>query len=621
MSRPDSTSDERFFAVTLGVTASLSLILHTLALTVGISLASGIIGIALWDLLLLAVASRFPAPRQLGFTMPELIAVVAIAGFAVVWMVNAANSIDVEGPDAAHYHVPYALNMAHGASPFDLLATPHLYPMAASVVTAWFIVPMGTPLLVDLATVLPFLVLVASINLIFRRATGLSGLAWATWVGLALYLTPLFHGVSQGSADLWFTAACVALVAACIDAWIRSAWSPLTMALVGGAIGLLVGSKSTGAPALFLIAVAVALIALVMRRRASTARGSVPWLALAMGGAMALGAGGVWLIRNWIQYGSPLAPAGLSIAGVTIFPGESFQQSRHFSVLAEMEGSSFNVWSSARDYINQWLGPWFVPALALVALFAGDLLLRFIRRDTSDRVRARTMLVACMLSLGGGLIFLLIGAPWTGLDHSRGLALRYILPVFAIIVATALVGAFPLSLPWFERRWPVARVVFLPRPVAFIVSGALLLSIVPFLAGRHTSARLLYELKYFAQLNREPSGARNNNHAALPALLDGERAMQLRCPSRRIYLLMRFDEPLSLQPADFTSEVYYAGRDPGVNRREGPLQPCDYVITSPAVAETNKGGELADALAGGQKLLTIGATRDFIIMTVGGAGR
>lgn len=609
---PDASTDTRLFATVLGFTASLSLVLHTLALTVGISLASGIIGIAIWDLLLMALVSRFPSPGARSWSVPELVAVAVLAGVSVLWIVRAATTIDVVGPDAAHYHVPYAMNFAHGASPFDLPATQHLYPMAASVVTAWFIAPLGTPLLADLATLLPFVVLVAAINVIFRCSTGLSGLAWATWLGLGLYLTPMFQMVSLGSADLWFTAAAVALVAAALDAWVRGQLGLLDVALLGGAAGLLVGSKATGVPAFALIAVPVVLVAIVLRRRGSETRPRVSPAALAAGVAIALGAGGLWLIRNWIQYGSPLAPAGITLGGLTIFPGETFQQSRHFSVLAEMDTSSFDLWSRTRAYLNDWFGVWLVPALGVVLVAAADLAVRLFSRDTSDRVRARFMLISVTIVFSAGLIWLLIGAPWTGLERSRGLTLRYILPVITILVTVAFIGLLPLSVPWFEKLRP-ARRVDLPHGIAFVIVGALIVSVVPFIANRHRAASVLYELQLAIQLRRPPSPHINDWQAAFPAIRHAEKTAGIECPSRRIYSLIRFDEPLSLQPANFTSSVYYAGRDPEANRRAGPIAPCDYVITSPAVAETDKGTALVDALGGG-RLDVVGKTRDFIVM-------
>jgi hypothetical protein len=68
------------------------------------------------------------------------------------------------------------------------------------------------------------------------------------------------------------------------------------------------------------------------------------------------------------------------------------------------------------------------------------------------------------------------------------------------------------------------------------------------------------------------------------------------CTRRRFFALTRVDEPLLLQDADFQSLVFYAGRDQELVRPYAPLGACDYVITTPAVAETDKGSALVATL-------------------------
>jgi hypothetical protein len=122
------------------------------------------------------------------------------------------------------------------------------------------------------------------------------------------------------------------------------------------------------------------------------------------------------------------------------------------------------------------------------------------------------------------------------------------------------------------------------------------------------------------QLNRTSSAEINDWPAAFPALLLAEQSAGIHCGVRRIYSLIRFDEPLSLQPPTFTSTVFYAGRDPEANGRAGQIGKCDYIITSPAVADTEKGARLAEALAAGRRLRPFATTRDFVVLAIVPAG-
>ena len=178
---------------------------HVVASTVGLNLGSGIAGWPSFTLSCWLGVNRIAVAAP-PVTVVERIALGVLLGILLTWIGAAASSVNLYGPDAAHYHVPYAVNIAAGANPFALPATPHAYPLAGSVVAAWFILPLGDPLLVDLAMALPFALLVASINYLVRAMTGVSGTAWASWFCLALFSTPLFRIASAGAADLWFAA-------------------------------------------------------------------------------------------------------------------------------------------------------------------------------------------------------------------------------------------------------------------------------------------------------------------------------------------------------------------------------------------------------------------------------
>jgi hypothetical protein len=205
--------------------------------------------------------------------------------------------------------------------------------MASSTLAAWFITPLGDALLVDATMVLPFMLLASAIALLFRIATGQSGLAWTPWLVLILFSTPMFRSASLMSADLLFTAAFVALMTQLAWMWSRRAATGLDLILAGCATGLLAGSKTTGLLAAVLLW-GVYAAGTIVRRRFRLAPPSKAAVAGAIAAlAVSLGAGGLWLVRNWMLFGSPIAPTGLSIAGVTIFPGEPFAPTTYLSVL------------------------------------------------------------------------------------------------------------------------------------------------------------------------------------------------------------------------------------------------------------------------------------------------
>ena len=85
----------------------------------------------------------------LAIAVPEIVLGSSLLALFVQWYSVTSESLRVTGTDAAHYHVPHAINFAHGASLFGLVATPHLYPMGTSIWAAWLLQPLQGPLLLD----------------------------------------------------------------------------------------------------------------------------------------------------------------------------------------------------------------------------------------------------------------------------------------------------------------------------------------------------------------------------------------------------------------------------------------------------------------------------------------
>ena len=379
----------------------------------------------------------------------------------------AASSVNLYGPDAAHYHVPYAVNIAAGDSLFGLPATPHLYPMAGSVIAAWFIVPLGDPLLVDLAMVMPFALLVASINYLVRTMTGVSGIGLGDVVhAWRCSATPLFRSRQRGSGRLVVRGR---LRRGVVDCRGICGARPLAQRghraarlCVWSAGGIKDDRGRGGGPADGWGGHCQCSASRARRLESDLVRplssGRSPWQA-----ASRFGAGGIWLLRNWIQFGSPLAPAGLQLFGLTVFEGETHQGTTYFSVLGEMQTSGFDIRTRGAHYIREWLGPVFLPSLALVCVSVVDLGLTLQTPHLRHAVVGPSGVSHSRAGIGATLVWMLIGAPWTALERSRGLTLRYALPVAALLPVLAFTATSPVAMALVRVAvGNVARVTRLP---------------------------------------------------------------------------------------------------------------------------------------------------------------
>src|SRR5688572_4053904 len=259
---------------------TLSIALHLVSSTIGLTIARVLLVLLAGHAVTWYVARSGSQGREraidLGLeTQAELrvtraleaAAIVAIAAIVIQWTLLALTTAEVSGSDASHYHVPNAVNLALGASPFDLPPTSHLYPMGSSMLAAWFILPVQTTLLTDLVMVLPFLLLVSAAGWMFRQLTSLSGLAWSTWLMLALFGTPLLRAASLMSADLLFAAAAMAFAAALLAPLVRRQLTTSDVWLIALSLGLLLGSKITGIVVAGLLGVPATLTFAVLKFR------------------------------------------------------------------------------------------------------------------------------------------------------------------------------------------------------------------------------------------------------------------------------------------------------------------------------------------------------------------
>jgi hypothetical protein len=676
-----------FHAAVVGL-GSLQAILHTLAFSVGLSLGWGLAALAATHLIA-AIVFAFKArrPRRIAETpVGPLPAVdrptrtLAVAGgivvtaLAVQWALAASSSLRVTGADAEHYHVPWAVNVALGANPFGLPATPHLYPMGTSVLAAWFIVPLGDPLLVDLANLLPFLLAWCAILRIVRDATGQSGLAWGPWCAVAMFSAPLFRHSLLMSADLFYTAAFLATNALLLKACAHLRLDRSDAVSLGLAAGMLVSTKVTG---VFSVAVlggvygALTVVRMRLERRRFRCGGvSVPVL----GGAalLAIASGGVWLIRNWWNYGSPLAPSGLQVLGLEIFPGEQYEAAKYYlSVLKDVRDlPDYSLASRTWHWVGVWLGGWFPVSSLLAALPVAGLCVGWARgRALDEALRARLVFAAASAVVIASHLALLTGVPWSSLEWTHGFSLRYALPCAALLWLVGCASVLPVVTAPGRLRWragvalalvsvgwyvghqgvpdtppeeALARLTGtgallglslwvlggaaarLPWRWLAAAAGGSLVAAVATVYGVHTvriDARLGRSAE--AELNRRVScptcdGADvSDGRRAYLWLLNDERARGVPCSGRRVFMTSRWDYPLDLQSTRFENLIFDVrglSSTPRLVERALPgTVPCDYVIADRVALETTNGVPLVNMLHAGGRLRLVADAGRFVV--------
>jgi hypothetical protein len=675
-----------FASAVIGL-GSLQAVLHGLAVTAGLSLAAGLTVLALLHLAVGVAAVRRgragadapapagpqaePAPRVL-----SLAGATVVAALAIDWVIAASSSFRVAGADAAHYHVPHAVDFALGTSPFGLLATPHVYPMGTSILMAWFILPFRDALLVDLAILLPFLLAWFSSLRLLRLTTGASGLAWGPWVALVLFSLPLVRGSLQVSADLFYAAAFLALNAQLLETLVARRITRIDLLCLAFAAGMLLGSKTAGTfstvALLGVYGVAGAGAWLAGRRVAIDGLGA--W-SIAAAAAAALASGGVWLVRNWVQYGSPLAPAGLSILGVQVFEGPSYASSMYYlSVLQDMrERAGYDVAGRLVHWIREWLGAWFLPAGLLLVVQAVDAWRQWRSRGTIGTVtRARLVFIGASAVLTAVHFALIAGAPWSSLERSNGFSLRYLLPFFALYLLAAASCCWPESMRWTSRPLarraaavllPVASIgwyvwrqeprglpfddvvarltptsvaiavvaaglaVALVRGTRGLVRAALAAAAVLVLSAAgavhaaamrgHLAATAESALRVELQCSLAGADTAGDHRRVYLQALASERAAGAVCAAHRFFVATRFDLPLELQSPGFDNIVYDARgleHHPAVLRRVAPgSEPCDYVIASRADLATDHGVPLVDLVKRERGFRQLGVSGNFAL--------
>ena len=206
------------------------------------------------------------------------------------------------------------------------------------------------------------------------------------------------------------------------------------LVLAGLALGICFGTKFYG----YTTVAAIAVVWIGARLIAGVPRARVTRQALALG-AIVLAAGGVWMLRNWIETGNPLMPLRIDPLGITIFDAPPDQQRPSFGQTLAGYFDQPSVWiDTLAHQFRIAIGlPLIVVAAGVVAALAALIRRRGRTWSTAEGIAAAAIAAALLLAL------VYVVTPYTapGLDGPNAAAInvRYGIP--------AMIAAVP-ALAW-----------------------------------------------------------------------------------------------------------------------------------------------------------------------------
>lgn len=190
-------------------------------------------------------------------------------------------------------------------------------PWNMELLVAWAILPFKTDLAINLIN-LPVFAMAALVCYAIARELGTSRMI-AFWAPLFFcFSPPMWHLVTTQYNDVLVAVLLGAGVLFLIR-WHRT--SAAALLIVGAAaMGLACGTKYTALPVTLLAAAWVSIR--VLRSRVDRGRGAV---ALAFAIVAGLACGADRYVENWREFGNPLYPVEVSLAGRTVFDGSPMQ--------------------------------------------------------------------------------------------------------------------------------------------------------------------------------------------------------------------------------------------------------------------------------------------------------
>jgi hypothetical protein len=202
--------------------------------------------------------------------------------------------------------------------------------------------------------------------------------------------------------------------------------------LAGLGLGIAFGSRWYGVSSVAVV-VAVWLLAQTVARRWNRRLGvDAAWLLATIGAA-----GGIWLIRNWVEAGNPVFPVEVSALGVTLFDAPR-------DVVRELVGFSISDYLGDSRVIDDFIVPglriqlgWVGAAFAIFAAAAALLAFRE-RRRQPDGFAALALVAAALLLTVAYAITPYTALGLEGLPYELGANVRYLVP--ALLVAAPAVA-------------------------------------------------------------------------------------------------------------------------------------------------------------------------------------
>jgi hypothetical protein len=243
-----------------------------------------------------------------------------VAACVLVWRAALVLLLPPYAYDGLSYHLTA---VAEWIQRRDLVADPlslccaH-YPGNGEITFAWLQLLLGNDTLVDGAQ-LPFAILGAVAVAGLARHVGVRD-SYAIAAGCLFFLTPIvIQQTTANYVDVIVAASSLAAIYFLVRA--HEGERPLTsLALAGAAAGLAGGVKPTGIALVAVLVVLLVLHAAVLVRRGLLDPTAVLVRLVAFAAPVVV-VGGYWYLRNAVDFGNPVYPFHVGVAGTTIFAG------------------------------------------------------------------------------------------------------------------------------------------------------------------------------------------------------------------------------------------------------------------------------------------------------------
>jgi dolichyl-phosphate-mannose-protein mannosyltransferase len=370
--------------------------------------------------------------------------------------------------DVLNFHLPGVVRWIETGSLWQIDVflpdvAPGNYPNNGDVILLATVLPWKNDFLAHFA-MYPFFVLTGVATYAIARELGASRAAGALAGCLVLAIPAVSIPVANGLVD----AVMLFTFAAGILFLLRHGRTDATsdLVLAGLALGVAMGTKWYGVSAVAIVFVTWVATAYVAWRDPRVLLRQ----AAALLGLIVL-AGGIWLLRNWIESGNPFFPVKVELGGITIFdaPPDTVRDRAGFTIL---------------DYVGDWGAPWsdfILPqlrrALAAPAVLIGIgfallcALLVARRHVLSQRALLAVAAVAAgLIALAYTITPYTAGGP-EGFPLLVGADSRYLIP--ALVIAAAAGAVVAGAVRWGALALGVLAIAALVDGARWASGGAL----------------------------------------------------------------------------------------------------------------------------------------------------